>query len=284
MMHLITPSQLKESASSSPLVKTTQWIEGFLAKPHADLGRSGLVCPFVPRSLKLETIQMVELSTQNVSQTEIESLVKECRELFLKQFPQQGKLAIYKALLLVFPDIQDEQCDVIDRVQQTLKPFFVEKGLMLGEFHRFNQSPGLHNPDFRPLQSPVPMLAIRFMTEADLPFLSRVTDCPRVRVKYLESYLDQMTTIVASTKLTTAKHALAQARYEAQISDRIPESIQLTSESTSESISKCPVKRLGAFLQQTSVVVRNSFERAQKRLQNLLRQAVPKLLGLLLSS
>lgn len=277
-MHLITPSQLKESASSSsPLVQTTQWIEEFLAKPHADLGRSGLVCPFVPKSLKLETIQMVELSTQGVSQAELESLVKECRELFLNQFPQQGKLAIYKALLLVFPEIQDDQCDVIDQVQQNLKPFFVEKGLMLGEFHRFNHSPGLHNPDFRPLRSPVPMLAIRFMTEADLPFLSRVTDCPQVRVKYLESYLDQMTTIVDSGKLTAAKYALQQARHEAQITQDITEQ---SIGPISESISKCPVKRLGAFVKRMSWAFSRTVESAQKRLQDLLRHVLPKLLGL----
>lgn len=273
MMHLMTPSQLKEfSVASSSLVKTTQWIENFLAKPHTDLGRSGIVCPFVPRSLRLETIQMVEVSTQGMNQAELESLVKDCRETFLEQFPQQGKLAIYKALLLIFPDIQDEQCNIVDRVQQNLKPFFVEKGLMLGEFHQFNQSPGLHNPDFRPLQSPVPMLAIRFMTEADLPFLSRATDCPQVRVKYLESYLDQMTTIMDGDKLIQAKRALIQARQEAQMANR-----------ATASVSKCPVKRLGLFVRQMSLLVTAPFERAGKRLKDLIGNALPKLLGMMQS-
>lgn len=245
MMHLITPSQLKEfSAASSPLVKTAQWIENFLAKPHTDLGRSGIVCPFVPRSLRLETIQMVEISTQAMSEAELECLVKEARETFLNQFPQHGKLAIYKALLLVFPDIHDDQCDIVDRVQQKLKPFFVEKGLMLGEFHKNNQSSGLHNPDFRPLQSPVPMLAIRFMTEADLPFLSRITDSPRIRVRYLEAYLDQMSNIGGSTKLIDAKQALVNARYEAQLQ-----------EENIKPVSKCPVKRLGGFMKRLSALV-----------------------------
>lgn len=262
-MHLKTPSQLTDSASSASLLKTTQWIENFLAKPHAELGRSGVVCPFVPKSLKLETMQMVEISTEGMSQSDLESLVKEYREIFLAQFPQQGKLAIYKALLLVFPDVLDDQCDVIDRVQQTLKPFFVEKGLMLGEFHRSNQSPGLHNPDFRPLRSPVPMLAIRFMTEADLPFLSRMTDSPRLRIQYLEAYLAHMAAMGESTKLIKAKRALIQARQQAD----------------AQPTSRCPVKRLGRSAKRMVAWGLLPLESLYGQLRYLLRSALPKLLG-----
>ena len=234
-MHLVTPSQSNDPAvTSSALLATAQWLEHFLAKPHPALGRTGLVCPFVPRALKMETIQMVEVSTQGLTQTELEALVKDCRETFLNQFPQQGSLAIYKALLLIFPDIQNEQCGVVDQIQQKLKPFFVEKGLMIGEFHRFNHSPGLHNPDFRPLQSPVPMLAIRFMTEADLPFLSRITDSPEMRVEYLEAYLNHMSIVGIGTKLPLAQQALIKAKYQLQGPD--------------EAGTRCPIKRLKTFV------------------------------------
>ena len=261
-MHLKTPSQLTDSASSVSLVKTTQWIESFLAKPHPELGRPGVVCPFVPKSLRLETIQMVEISAKGMSQSNLEELVKECRETFLAQFPQRGKLAIYKALLLVFPDVSDDQCDLIDRVQQTLKPFFVEKGLMLGEFHRSNQSPGLHNSDFRPLQSPVPMLAIRFMTEADLPFLSRVTDSPQLRVRYLEAYLNHMVDMGDNTKRIKAKRALIQARQQADVLSV-----------------KCPLKRLGLFVQRMVAGGILPFETFYGQLQYLWHTALPRIFG-----
>ena len=42
---------------------------------------------------------------------------------------------------------------------------------MLGDFHPFSQSPGIHNPDFRPLKSPIPMLVIRHMVISDWLFL-----------------------------------------------------------------------------------------------------------------
>ncbi|MEA5464329.1 DUF6875 domain-containing protein [Leptothoe sp. PORK10 BA2] len=238
-MHWVTLGELREgSVESSALLKTAQWIEDFTAKPNKNLGRSGVVCPFIPRSLKLETIQLVEISALGMSQSELEGVIKDCRETFLQQVPRQGKLSLYKALIFVFSDITHDQCDYIDRIQQRLKPFFVEKRLMLGEFYPGNQSPGLHNPDFRPLQSPVPMLVIRSMTEPDLPFLSRTTDAPAVRVKFLESYLRQMAIMGHSSRLTEAYQALGEAQQD------------VIRRRQSEPMSKCPVTRLDRAIRQ----------------------------------
>jgi hypothetical protein len=74
-------------------------------------------------------------------------------------------------------------------VQQLLKKDFVEKGLMLGEFHASNESPGLRNAEFRPLRSPIPMLAMRHMVDSDLPFLLRTAYAAPVRAAYLRAYL-----------------------------------------------------------------------------------------------
>ncbi|MEO0867043.1 MAG: DUF6875 domain-containing protein, partial [Cyanobacteria bacterium J06642_11] len=128
-----------------------------------------------------------------------------------------------------------------DRIQRRLKPFFVEKRLMLGEFYPGNQSPGLHNPDFRPLQSPVPMLVIRSMTEPDLPFLSRTSDAPAVRIKFLESYVKQMSILGHSSRLAEAYQALGEAHQE------------LNGGQVEASGSKCPVKRLENVIKQTVV-------------------------------
>ena len=64
-------------------------------------------------------------------------------------------------------------------MQKELKPFFVEKGLMIGEFHMANNMStkpltniqinyfyligGLRNPNFYPLRTPYPCLAMRYM-------------------------------------------------------------------------------------------------------------------------
>ena len=62
---------------------------------------------------------------------------------------------------------------------------------MLGEFHRYNNSPGLRNPEFFPLRTPYPSLAMRYMVPSDLPFLSPDKYPPRLRVAFLESFLSR---------------------------------------------------------------------------------------------
>lgn len=268
-MQLYSPVELSQLqpdfANLDDLNQTVQWFKNFLAKPHANLGRAGAVCPFAPRALKLNTVRVAAIRTEGMNQTQIEELVCRYRDQFLQLAPTSGEMAFYKAIMLVFPDVSAEQApELIDEVQRKLKPYFVEQGLMIGEFHQHNDTPGLHNPDFRPLRSPVPMLAIRFMAESDLPFLERVTDEPQLRAQYLSAYLKQMEPIVKNpAKLTAARNALAlaqaqmaqaqmaQAQTEAQTASSTP--AQTTSAqvmpdySPMPQVSKCPFARLMRF-------------------------------------
>lgn len=214
-MQLYTPFELDQSQEDfSYLAETMHWVKNFLAKPHPDLGRGGPVCPFLPRTLKLNTLRLVAIRGENLSQQQVEELVKGYRDIFLELDPQEGEEALYKSILLVFPDISiQETSNIIDDVQHNLKPFFVEAGLMIGEFHKLNGTPGLHNKNFRPLRSPLPMLAIRFMVEADLPFLQRRSDEPLLRIKYLEAYLQHQDKVFKDqTKLDNARAELDLAR------------------------------------------------------------------------
>lgn len=222
-MQLYTPVELVQMQQDLPyLIEIMEWVKKFLAKPHPDLGRSGPVCPFVPGALQLNTLRFKVIRAENLKQQQIEQIVRSCRDIFLEIEPRDGEAALNKAILLIFPDIHiDEAFKLIDDVQQKLKPFFVEAGLMLGEFHQRNESPGLHNPNFYPLRSPIPMLAIRFMVEADLPFLQRLGDEPCLRIKYLEAYLQRLSKVVKDERnLKNAREALAlaQTQLESQFS------------------------------------------------------------------
>lgn len=190
MMKLYTPFELEQLQQDLPcLTETMQWVQNFLARKHPDLGRPGPVCPFVPQALKTNTIRLAVVQAKSLNIQQIEELVLDYRDAFLEIEPTQKEAALNKAFLIVFPDISiEDTTTLIDGIQQKLKPLFVQQGLMLGEFHKRNESPGLHNPHFRPLQSPIPMLAIRFMVESDLPFLE-TADNPHLRIKYLEAYL-----------------------------------------------------------------------------------------------
>lgn len=57
---------------------------------------------------------------------------------------RHSRKALYKAIILIFPDITIEDAPrLIDGVQAVMKAEFVAQGLMLGEFHLANNSQGV---------------------------------------------------------------------------------------------------------------------------------------------
>ena len=99
--------------------------------------------------------------------------------------------------------------ELIDGTKQALKPEFVRSGLMLGEFHADNRQPGLHNEEFHPLRSPVPMLVMRQMVPSDFAFLSRAEDSPAARMEFLTAYLASQTNLADQPERTRAEEAAA---------------------------------------------------------------------------
>lgn len=214
-----TADQIRALKSDVDVLSTIlDWVEGFLARPHPDLGREGKVCPFVPESLARNTIQffVVRLADKDPNDTSvIEKHVQHFRDYFLQQEKSEGKANIFRSLLMIFPDITDDEAPVlIDSVQKKLKPSFVREGLMLGEFHAHNQGPGLRNPNFRPLRSPIPLLAIRHMVESDIDFLSRSIDPPSQRIQFLSAYLQFLGESLTPVNKARAQEALAVAERE----------------------------------------------------------------------
>lgn len=217
-MPLYTPSEIDRFQEDLPyLIEVQQWIKSFLMKAHSSLGRSGPVCPYVPHAFKTNGIQLGVIRARDLQIQEIEDLVLTYKDIFLQKEPREKENELTQTILLIFPDIKlDDTSRLIDSVQQKLKEFFVDSGLMLGEFHRRNYSPGLHNPNFYPLQSPIPILAIRFMVESDLPFLINAENL-ELRVKYLQAYLRHFDKEDRESKnILNARHALELAKEQLQ--------------------------------------------------------------------
>lgn len=103
---------------------------------------------------------------------EMSAVVSLYREWFLALEPQAGTDAQYKALSILFPDVPEGDAPaLIDQAQLLLKPAFVQQGLMIGQFHAISNEPGVQNPAFRPLRSPIPLLVMRPMVPHDILFL-----------------------------------------------------------------------------------------------------------------
>jgi len=204
--------------ASHELVRIADWCESFLGKPSGLVGRSGNVCPFVPEAMMRGSLRfaVVALSKRGIGAVaEIEEMIDACREHFLSREGLDGKIDIFGSMVLIFPDVANEEAPlVIDPSQRKLKPSFVREGLMLGEFHPFSPTPGLRNKSFRPLRSPVPLLAIRHMVESDVDFLMAPNDPAPTRVKSLKAYLKFLGPSLSVASQIKAKEALSMAEAE----------------------------------------------------------------------
>lgn len=175
--------------------KAVCYFREFLAKGHNDLGREGPTCPFVPTALRKNTLYMAVCRPnggQPTTREYVEKIVLEFLNRFAALKPVGGRIEIYKAILMIFPGVPlSRASEIIDAVQAKLKPLFVRRGLMLGEFHMYNDTPGLRNPNFYPLRTPTPCLAIRKIVPTDLAFLDMSKYSADTRVEFLQSYLKQ---------------------------------------------------------------------------------------------
>jgi hypothetical protein len=172
------------SAPADPI--TNDFLQSYLiavlTRSHPHIGRAGPVCPFVHRALEKEKIAVAVVPT--TSQKEIQSAVLQAKASFMKE-RVPGDL--HQTKILLFPSFQDGK--VIDHIQRTLKKCFVRDGLMIGEFHRDNETPALHNPEFKPLRTEVPALAIRSIVPGDLLFLTLSSYSWWMQLQLLASYL-----------------------------------------------------------------------------------------------
>jgi len=200
--------------------KATCYFREFLAKGHPNLGRKGPTCPFVPVALKKNSLYLATVRTQGpTSRNVVERVARQFVKRYPTLEPKEGKMEVYKAVLLIFPGVALEDAhECIDQVQAALKPEFVKQGLMIGEFHLNNNASGLRNPDFYPLRTATPCLAIRRIVPTDLAFLDMSKYNAQIRVAFLEAYLKQFQgaklSKIDQKSMAEAEVALVKARTE----------------------------------------------------------------------
>lgn len=176
---------------ASTLQKLVNYSYEFLSAPHVNLGRDGDVCPFVGHALEKHTLRLTltECQTAIEARDAISEMIAIFEDMPIsgsQSCPVTGNDHIYKSILIGFPRVsRNEAPFTIDALQAELKTQFISKGMMIGQFHPACPEPGLRNPNFRPLQAPVPMLVIRYLTKYDLPFMTSKYD-------HLESFANVM--------------------------------------------------------------------------------------------
>ncbi|NRQ30984.1 hypothetical protein HII36_03935 [Nonomuraea sp. NN258] len=172
-----------------PLRHIVTWARTYLTRPHPELGRKGPVCPYAQTSLDKGTFYLA-VCRGEPTVADLTGLLAGYRAWFQRLVSPEGVSPQFRTILVLVPDLpDDEAAAVIDAAQLELKTDYVRAGLMIGEFYPGPPpKAGLWNTDFRPLGSPVPLLAIRHMVASDFPFLK---DDPEQTAAYLERFGDR---------------------------------------------------------------------------------------------
>lgn len=208
-----------EAEPGTPLRIVVDWIASYIIKPHPELGRPGVVCPFVPSAIERNALWFAVIRDVSPSPIAMRNLVQKYMRVYEALEPIAGDGKLLKALILILPEIpQDEACSLVEGVKDTMKLSFIEAGLMLGEFYAASKSPGLHNPDFNPLTSPIPLFVYRQLLPDDLVFLTKQSDSAQLRIRFIRAYLRLLGDKLSPERLHVAHAALRAA--ELQLSEQ----------------------------------------------------------------
>lgn len=166
------------------LRRVLDWSRDFLVNGHPSLGRSGPVCPYTQPSLRKDLFLFATPSGGS-GEEQLADAVTALRECYRGlSAGLDGDDRELLTVLLLLPDLDPVDPAPLDALQYAAKDDFVAQGLMIGQFHPRCDEPGLWNRDFRPLRSPVPLLAVRRLLVFDLPFLAGTE-------RHLDHYLQQ---------------------------------------------------------------------------------------------
>jgi hypothetical protein len=166
-------SALRQDNPSQTIGVIANWVRSYLMRPHNDLGRAGDVCPFTAQASRLDTIRL-GVSDASASETNRIMAIMEGAVTAFDEISCAKSMRHFRTIIVGFPNCADaDGLRALKHVQNRLRPHSIFRGKMVGFFEPNSQDKGLLNPDFRPLRSPVPLLAIRMLVENDSPFVMR---------------------------------------------------------------------------------------------------------------
>jgi len=175
LLRLRSFSAFPEASEATPYVETDQriadWVRSYLMRPHPELGRLGAVCPYTPTAARLDAIRVGSSPVQ--SEAAIHCVMSLALAAFEAIECPPGHRH-FRTVVVGFPNCGDEGGRTsLKKVQKRFRLHSILGGLMFGLFEPNSPDRGLLNPEFRPLRSPLPLLAIRMLVDGDAPFVVR---------------------------------------------------------------------------------------------------------------
>lgn len=103
------------SADQHPALGTiASWVTSYLCCPHAELGRSGPVCPFVPGALQKQLLFAVVHEDDDLDVSAIKAILLREMKRFIDLAPTSGNEAQFKSVMVVFPELPADKLSLIE--------------------------------------------------------------------------------------------------------------------------------------------------------------------------
>jgi hypothetical protein len=161
-----------EDSDLRALQAVADWTTSFVLRPSQQIGRPGTVCPFLPRSVELGTLWLAAERISDRSPADVVDVVSGYKRLLQDHPPIAGPDILYKVIAIVFPDLPAERAQgVFADVQQHLGvESYLDDGILFGPYYKGKAETAIYNPSFRPFESPVPFLFVRYGVLSDWKF------------------------------------------------------------------------------------------------------------------
>jgi hypothetical protein len=149
------------------------WLQNYLGEPHAQLGRTGEICPFIKTSMRRERVthrsyaKITSIDEKTLGDVLMYEGMKLSRSLDRENDPDFELTAV----CILFPNLDEASFSTMHEAHTRSKSLLMRGGIMVSVFYPGYERPALYNPDFQLYQSPFPIAAVRPMALRDLAFV-----------------------------------------------------------------------------------------------------------------
>jgi len=173
--------------------KAREYLETFLCSPHPH--RNGAVCPFMQTALRKNVVQVVAYEDISREGDEINTLTS-----FIRKHRHDILADGYAAIVIVMS--AQISISMLTRIHRTLHKHSLNEGLLLGMFHPESNVISLHNDDYYPNRSGLPLLALRNISSPDLEIAIKKAGMPT------QKKLELIGTFLSNSPFATTKDIL----------------------------------------------------------------------------
>lgn len=146
------------------------WLDGYVARPHPELGRDGDVCPFVRSAVDAGNVVALAARLPGRTAGDVVRMTERAIEEF-RTTEWRTRNATTHSLIVVIEGLSRDEWRLVDEGHRLAKGAAVAQGLMLGQFHPECDAPAARNPLFPVNRCPLPLMVIRNMAFHDILFL-----------------------------------------------------------------------------------------------------------------